>query len=88
MNILWIFATLLKIRIEAKKIYRVLEFNQSQWLKQYIEFNTQKRKEAGTNGDKDGKALYKLMSNALYGKTMENLKTRTDIKLVSNKKDI
>ena len=88
MNILWIFATLLKIRIEAKKIYRVLEFNQSQWLKQYIEFNTQKRKEAGKNGDKDGKALYKLMSNTLYGKTMENLKTRIDIKLISNKKGI
>ena len=77
-----------RLGLTLKKIYRVLEFNQSQWLKQYIEFNTQKRKEARTNGDKDGKALYKLMSNALYGKTMENLKTRIDIKLVSNKKDI
>ena len=43
---------LLKIRIEAKKIYCVLEFNQSQWLKQYVEFNTQKRIEAEKNGDK------------------------------------
>ena len=39
-------ATLLKIRIETKKIYCVLEFNKSQWLKQYVEFNTQKRIEA------------------------------------------
>ena len=34
--------TLLKIRTEAKKIHHVLEFNQSQWLKQNVEFNTKK----------------------------------------------
>ena len=43
--------------METKKIHRVLEFNQSQWLKPYIEFNTQKRKGAEKNNDKDGKAL-------------------------------
>ena len=43
------------------KIYRVLEFNQSQWLKQYVEFNTQKRIEVEKNGDKDVKAFYKFM---------------------------
>ena len=52
------------------KLYRVLEFNQSQWLKQYVEFNTQKRIEAEKNGGKDGKALYKLMNNAVHRKTM------------------
>ena len=41
---LWKLATLLKIRIEAKKIYCILGFYQSQWLKQYVEFNTQKKK--------------------------------------------
>ena len=39
------------------------------------------------NGDKDGKAIYELMSNAVYGKTMENLRNRIDARLVSNEKD-
>ena len=43
--------------------------------------------EAEKNGDKDGKALYRLMNNAVYGKAIENLKNRIDVKLVSNKKD-
>ena len=46
-----------------------------------------KRIEAEKNGDKDGKELYKLMNIAAYGKTMENLRNRIDVKRVSNKKD-
>ena len=65
----------------------MLELNQFQWLKQYVEFNTQKGIEAEKNGDKDGKELYKLMNIAAYGKTMENLRNRIDVKRVSNKKD-
>ena len=38
--------TYIKIRIEAKKIFCVLKLNQSQWLKLYVEFNTQERIEA------------------------------------------
>ena len=58
----------LRLGLKLKKIHCVLEFNQSQSLKPYVKFNTQKRIEAGKNGVKDGKALYKLMSNAVYGK--------------------
>ena len=79
--------TLLETRIKIKKIYLVLEFNQSQWLQPHTEFNTQKRIEAEKINDKDGKALYKLMNNAMYEKTMENLRNRIDIKLVNNEKD-
>ena len=68
-----------------KKIHRVLEFNQSQWLKLYVEFNTQKI-EAEKNGDKDGKALHKLMKNVVYGKTIESLTNRVDVRIVINEK--
>ena len=62
-------ATLFKARTEAKKIHRVLEFNQSQWLKSYVELNTQKRIEAEKNGNKYG--------DAVYDNTMENLRNKT-----------
>ena len=60
---------------------------QHQCLKQYVDFNTQKIIEAEINGDKDGKVLDKLTKNAVYEKTMENVRNRTDIKLTSNRKD-
>ena len=47
----------LGLKPKKKEIPQVLEFNQSQWLKQYIEFETQKRIEAEKNKDKDGKTL-------------------------------
>ena len=73
---------------EKLKIYHVLEFSQTPWLKQYVEFNTHKKLiEAEENGDKDGKVMHKLMNNGVYGKTMEKLTNRIDVKFVSNKKD-
>ena len=65
----------------------MLEFNQSQLSKPYVEFNTQKRIELEQNDDKDGKALYKLMNHAVYGKAMENMKNKIDVRLVSKEKD-
>ena len=52
-------------------MHRILEFIQSQWLKKYVEFNTQKRIESGKKMViKMKKALYKLMNIAVYGKTI------------------
>ena len=52
-------------------------------MKKYVEFNEQKRIES----EKNKKALYKLRKTSVYGKTMENLRNRIDVKLVTNKND-
>ena len=64
-------------------MHRILEFNQLQWLKPYVEFNTQKWKETEKQEVKYGKALYKLMNNAVYRKTIENLRNRNDVRLIT-----
>ena len=66
----------------------ILKFSQLQWLEPYIEFNTNKKNSSRKkNGDSDGEALYKLMNNATYRKTVENLSSIIDLKLVNNEKD-
>ena len=74
-----------RLGLKLKTIHHVLEFSQSQWLKLYVELNTQKGAEK--NGGKDGKGSHELMKSAVYGKTMENLRNRNDVRLVSNEKD-
>ena len=85
---LWKLKLYLRSGLKLKKINCVLEFNQSQWLKSCIEFNTKKIIEADKNGYKDGKTLYKLMNNVVYSKTMENVRKKINVKLklVNNKK--
>ena len=60
----------LGLKLKKREINDILEFNQSQWLKQYFEFNTHKRMEAEKNVEEDEKLWYKLMNIALYGKTI------------------
>ena len=60
----------LRLGLKLKDIHHLLELNQSRWLKLCIELNIQKRIEAEKNGNKDGKALCKLMNNPIYRKTM------------------
>ena len=66
------------------KIHRILKFRQSNWVKEYIEFNTQKRTEAK---DKFSQNFFKLLINSIYGKTMENIRKRINVKLINNSKD-
>ena len=58
--------------MKIKKIQRVMQFEQSCWMKRYIDLNTEKRKEATVRGDKAGKDLFKLFNNAVFGRTIEN----------------
>ena len=70
--------------MKLTKIHRALQFQQSDWMKNYIDFNTKKRMSASNDFEKD---FFKLMINPVYGKTMENLRKRINVKFANDKKD-
>ena len=67
--------------MKVTKIHTIYRFKQSPWLAKYIDHNTQKRTQAKTNFERD---LYKLMNNAFFGKTMENLRDRTNLEFINH----
>ena len=72
----------LSLGMKLTKTHRVLKFKQSDWMKKYIDVNTEKRN-AANSFEKD---FFKLMINVVYSKTMKKLRKRINIRLVNNKK--
>ena len=70
--------------MKLTKTHRVLKFKQSHWMKKYIDFNTEKSKNADNDFDKD---FFKLIINSVYGKTVENLRKKINVRFINNEKD-
>ena len=71
----------LKLGAKVTKVHRILTFDERPFLKEYIDLNTELRKKSKNDLEKD---LFKLMNNAIFGKSMENVLNRLNIKLINN----
>ena len=71
----------LPLRIKLSKIHRILKFKQCDWLKKFVDFNIDKRKNAA---NKSEESFFKLMINSVFGKAMENLRKRRCVELTNN----
>ena len=76
-----VFNFYINMGIKVIKTHTIYRFKQSPWLAKYIDHNTQKRTKAKTNFEKD---LYKSMNKAFFGKTMENVRDRTNLEFSSH----
>ena len=73
-----------KLGVKITRVHKALKFDESAWLKPYIDLNTKLRAAATNDADKD---MYKLLNNAVFGKTCENLLGRTEYQLASSRKE-
>ena len=69
--------------MKLSKIHRVLKFKQSNWLKEYVDFNTDKRK----NLKNSFEIFFELLVNSIHGKTAENIRKRINVRLINNTTD-
>ena len=70
--------------MKLTKNHWILKFKQSDLLKKYVDFDTDKRKNASNSSEKN---FFKLMNYCAYGKTIQNVRKRTKVRLVNNAKD-
>ena len=75
----------IELGVKVIKVYRIISFEESNWLAKYINFNTEQRTKAKSPFEKD---LWKLMNNSFYGKTLENIRGRSEIKLLTDEEEV
>ena len=69
-----------------ERVHEIIQFRQEPFLKEYIDLNTELRKIASKEGNDFRKAFFKLLNNAVFGKTMESVMNRADFELVTDSK--
>ena len=74
----------MKLGIKITKIHKILTFDEKIFLNDYIDLNTNLRKHSKNDLEED---LFKLMNNAIFGKSMENVLNRSNIKLINNESE-
>ena len=72
----------LEMGMRITAVHRGISFYQSSWMEPYIRKNTELRKTAANNFEKD---FFKLMNNSVFGKTIENIRKRQNVKIVDNR---
>ena len=75
----------LSLGMKLTKLHRELKFKQFDWIKKYVDLNTEKRVNAANDFETD---FFKLIIHSVYGKTIENLRKRINAKLVNNEEEI
>ena len=74
----------ISLGMKVTKVHKILKIKQSDWLKKFVDFNTEKRKNAINDFEKN---FFKFMVNSVFGKTTENLRKRINVKLINNARD-
>ena len=72
--------------LKITKIYKGIKFEETTWLEEYINLNTKMRIEAKQSGNNFEVDFFKLMNNSVFGKTLENIRNRVDIRLITSDK--
>ncbi|CAC5411840.1 unnamed protein product [Mytilus coruscus] len=75
----------IKLGMKVTKVYKTISFKESDWLAKYINFNTEQRTKSKSDFEKD---LWKLMNNSFYGKTLEDIRGRSEIKLLTDREEV
>ena len=72
----------LSLGMKLTRVHKILQFTQKEWMKPYIDLNTSLRAKAKNDFEKD---FFKLMNNSVFGKTMENIRNRVDVRLINTR---